>query len=251
MRKSRSRLCGFTLMELMVAMALAAILITAISRIVQASSSSYQLQQNLGAMQESARFAFSTMKREIAAAGFQPAPWSAATEFKAIGDLSLDALSASSDRVSVRRWSDRNCFGNSNPLLDETGAARFFLMESSFSASASGNLALTCRYGPDAGQLTTQINNLGLVKNAEAFQALYAEDSDADGNADRWVRAGQWNDKARVMAIRLAILIASPEPVTPVAAGLKAVLDINIDTPADGRIRRVYESTIMLEGRRT
>ena len=251
MRKSGFRFCGFTLIELMVAMALAAILITAISRIVQAASGSYRLQQNLGTMQESARFAFNMMKREIAPAGYQPAPWDSDAEIEAIGDQSLDALSAFSDKVSVRRWSDRNCYGNANPVLDEFATARFYLREASFSVSASGNFALTCRYGPHASQLTTQINNLGLVSNAEAFQALYAEDSNLDGNADRWVRAGQWSDKSMVMAIRLAILIASPEAVTTPSSGHKAVLDFIMETPPDGRIRRVYQSTIVLEGQRT
>ena len=251
MRNSGFRLGGFTVMELVIAMAMAAILIMATIRIVQAASGSYRLQQNLGMMQENARFAFSMMKRELAPAGYQPAPWIAETEIEAIGDQSLDALSATSDRVSVRRWSNRNCFGNTNPELNEFATARFFLMEASFFVSSSGNFALTCRYGPSASELTTQINSLGLVRNAEAFQALYAEDSDSDGNADRWIRAGQWNDKANVMAIRLAILIASPEPLTPASAGHKTVLDIFMDTPPDGRLRRVYESTIMLEGRRT
>ncbi|MFT5371352.1 MAG: prepilin-type N-terminal cleavage/methylation domain-containing protein, partial [Lysobacterales bacterium] len=53
---------GFTLIELMIGLSIAAVFTTAIVQLVIAASSSYQLQQSLGALQENARFAINTMQ---------------------------------------------------------------------------------------------------------------------------------------------------------------------------------------------
>ena len=249
MSKRQSKQRGFTLIELLISMALAAILITGITQLVMASATSYQLQQNLGAMQESARYAFSTIRQELEAAGYQAEPWESATDIRALGERSVDAFTATSDRISVQRWSNQNCFNNDNSDLDESGHARFYLRESTFSINGSDNLALTCRYGREAGQLVTQVNNLGLVENAEAFQVLYAEDTNSDGNADRWVTAGQWFDESNILAARLALLIATPDWLAESAASQIQLLDSIVNAPDDGRLRRVFESSIALKGR--
>ena len=245
MKWTRTQL-GFTLIELVIGLGIASFLITAIAQLVIAASASYQLQQNLGALQENARFALSTIQREIEAAGSQQQPW------KARADWAIDStegVSAVSDKLRFRRWSDRNCYDNFNMALDEKGNSEFYLRETSFVVTRSDNLAQTCRYGPDSGQLTTQINNLGLVQNAEALQALYAEDTDSDGNADRWVAAGQWLDEANILAVRLAVLLASPDPVSHPQGGSIKVLDTIIKPSNDGRIRRGFESTFTIRGR--
>ncbi|MFT5769535.1 MAG: prepilin-type N-terminal cleavage/methylation domain-containing protein [Lysobacterales bacterium] len=237
---------GFTLIELMIGLSIAAVFTTAIVQLVIAASSSYQLQQSLGALQENARFAINTMQSEIESAGYQQQPWISSADW-AID--SIDDVSATSDSVIIRRWSDSNCFENPNPTLDIDAKPAFYLRETRFSVSGSGNLAQTCRYGPGSTQLTTQINNLGLVENVEAFQMLYAEDSDLDGNADRWVTAGKWSDEKNVLAIRLAILLTTTNPVDAGASTNYQVLDQSIPGPDDGRIRRVFESTFSIRGR--
>jgi len=241
---------GFSLIELLIALAMGATLTTAVMQLVIATASSYRLQQNLGAMQENARYAFNTMRREIEAAGYTHTPWVPATVISAIGNNSADAVSTSGDRLILHRWSDRNCFGNPNVLLDAGGKPLLFLREVSFSRNSGGNLALSCRYGPDAGHFITQVNRLGLVQDVEAFQVMYAEDSDADGNADRWVHAGEWLDESGLMAVRLALLLATPEPMEPPEAGTEQVLDELINTPADGRLRKVFSSAFVIQGRR-
>jgi prepilin-type N-terminal cleavage/methylation domain-containing protein len=238
---------GFTLIELMVGLSIAAIFTTAIIQLVIAASASYLLQQNLGELQENARFAFNTMQSEIESAGYQQQPWIAGSDW-AID--SIDSVSASSDAVRIRRWSENNCFENSNPTLGPDSKPAFHLRETRFSVNGSRNLALTCRYGPDSNQLTTQINNFGLVENVEAFQALYAEDSDLDGNADRWVSVGNWMDEENVLAIRLALLLTTANPLNAGSEASLQVLDQSIAGSDDGRIRRVFESTFTIKGRR-
>ncbi len=229
MKWTRTQL-GFTLIELVIGLGIASFLITAIVQLVIAAGASYQLQQNLGALQENARFALSTIQREIEAAGFQQQPW------KTRADWAIDStegVSTVSDKLRFRRWSDRNCYDNLNMALDEKGNSKFFLRETSFVVTSSDNLAQTCRYGPDSRQLTT----------------LYAEDSDSDGNADRWVAAGQWLDEANILAVRLAVLLASPDPVSHPPGGSIKVLDTIIKPSNDSRIRRGFESTFTIRGR--
>ena len=240
---------GFTLIELLVALAIATILITGIVQLAVAAGGSYRLQQNLGALQENARFAFGLIEQESGQAGFDPEPWRSETVMGAISGESVDALNPGSDRIAFRRWSDRNCFNNDNPVTDGSGHAEFFLLESSFTVTTSGSLALTCRYGPDPGNLTTQINGLGLVQHVSALQALYAEDSDLDGDADRWVNAGDWLDEANVTGLRVALLLGSPDRVTNETGGDVQVLDETVPAPADGRLRRVFSATMAIRGR--
>lgn len=241
--------CGFTLIELLIALALAATVITGMLQLSLAVNRSYQLQQNLGAMQEDARFALQHLTREIEQAGFHPEPRAGGIPFAAIGADAVDSLTASGDRVVIRRWSDRNCHDNENPVTDATGRPMFYLLESGFTVNAAGDLAQRCRYGPDSGNLTVQINGLGLIQNVEAWQVLYAEDSDGDGQADRWTKAGEWSDEAAVLGIRVAILLRSPGRLTGDQYGNMRVLDSVIRTPADGRLRRVFQSTIAIKGR--
>ena len=240
---------GFTLVELMVALAIGAFLTTGIVRVVQAANSGFRLQQGISALQETARFAIGMMRQDIAQAGYRPEPWLPETEIQALANETVDAISPLSDRISITRYSPDNCYGNPNPDRDSEGRPRYFLMESTWSANSTGNLTQTCRYGLDAGSLVTQINHLGLVENIEAFQVLFAEDHDGDGNANRWVTARNWQDEAGVLAVRLAMLVASPEPLAEPAAGSFQLLGEQFQHPADGRVRRVFQTTVTVRGR--
>jgi type IV pilus assembly protein PilW len=240
---------GFTLFELVISMALGATLVTGITQLTLAVGASYRLQQNLGAVQENARFAFETIGREIEGAGFVNEPWLSDAKPGAIGDRSVDAFTSSGDRVSVKRLTDQNCFENRNTALDENGAAAFYLRESTFSINSGDSLALTCRYGPDASGMITQINNLGLVEDAAAFQVLYGEDSDNDDDADRWVPAGSWLDETNIRSVRLGLLLASPDTLVKSPEASEYILGERVNIPADGRLYRVFETTFAIQGR--
>lgn len=238
---------GFSLVELMTAMLLAGMVATGSVRIAAAASASYRLQQNLGALQENARFAFHAMHRELAQAGYTPAPWDAAMQVAAITADSAD--SAAGDRLGVARWSRRNCFENPNPVRDGEGQPAYHLRESTFHINGSGSLALRCRYGPDHASLVTQVNNQGLVNDARSLQLLYAEDSDGDGNADRWLRAGEWAGEADITAVRIGLLLATPEATGSISPVQWQLLDETVSAPADGRMYRAFETVAALEGR--
>jgi len=243
------RQAGFTLIDLLVALAVGMLLTAAILRVVLAATSGFSLQQSLGRTQEDARFALRTIAAEIRAAGFTPSPWPDGLQCPALTDETADAISANSDRLVLRRWSDHNCYGSANPVLNGGGRPRWFLLENSFYASAAGQLVRRCRYGPDSANLVNQINGLGLVEGTEAFQALYAEDTDADGQADHWVPAGAWQAESQVRAVRFAVLVSGMEPVGATTHAAWQVLDRTVPVTADHRLRQVFETTAGIRGR--
>ncbi|MBT8061974.1 MAG: PilW family protein [Gammaproteobacteria bacterium] len=238
---------GFTLVELMVAMVLAAVIITASTRIAAAIHSAWRHQQNLSALQHNARFAFGNLGEQVAAAGFGLTPWSGMPA--AIAPGTVNALTANSDRLVVTRRSPENCFGNANPVRDTTGQPEYFLLESSFWINSARNLAMRCRYGVDANSLVTQLSSFGLVEEAHAMQVLFAEDTTGDLNADRWVRAGGWTDEKTILAVKIGLLLGTPETVHATTASPYRVLDESIRKADSGKAYRVFEATLPIRGR--
>jgi len=64
---------GLTLIELMIAMAISAVVMAAIFQVYQSQQKAYVTQQLVGQMQQNARAAMSLMVREIRMAGYKPA----------------------------------------------------------------------------------------------------------------------------------------------------------------------------------
>lgn len=244
------RWAGFSLLELLIALAITTFLVSGLLTLVQAAGASFRLQQGLGQVQEDARFVLTTLAAEIESAGYSPTPWLTAARMPAFAPGTADAADAGSDRLVLRRWSDRNCHANPNPDHDAQGQPAFFLLEQVFRVRPGGGLAQTCRYGPGDGQLVTQINNLGLAEGVESLQILLAEDTNDDGNANRWIRAGQWQDESRVLGVRLGLLLASPISVKGAPEGPFQVLDAVQAGARDGRLRRVVTTAVTVRGRR-
>jgi hypothetical protein len=150
--------------------------------------------------------------------------------------------------LGLQRWSNRNCYGNENPVTGNDGEPAFHLLQSHFRVN-SNNLAITCRYGPDASSLTTQINNFGLIENVESIQVLYAEGVNDDEVASKWVKAQAWQQESNVRAIRIALLLSTPQAFDQAGSRQLTLLDQTLTPPEDGRLRRVYSLTAAIRGR--
>jgi type IV pilus assembly protein PilW len=234
---------GMSLIELLVAMALSSILTLVLIQMAMAARGSFRLQESLAELQEHGRYFADLVSAEIGASAYHPQPW--LHEGTPIGLMpdSLDGSGLNSDKLVSRQWSEKNCYGSLNQDRDMAGQPRFYLKESAFEMS-SGNLLMSCRYGLNADEMTTQINRQGAIPQVEVFQALYATDSDEDGLIDAWLRADQWASPQQVRAVRLGILSTSRESISTQQAQNFQVLDYNYAAPADGRLRRVYSITI-------
>lgn len=249
MRPGTRPRAGFGLLELMLTVALVSLLAGAAVQAVLGAAASARTQRNLAGMQHDARFALAVLRGEILQAGYRPEPWREATALPAIAPGSADEVHAGGDRITLQRWSDRNCAGTPNPVQSADGRPAFHLLEASFEVTTSGNLAHTCRYGPGPAGLLTQFDRLGLVEHARNLQVLYAEDSDGDGNADRWVPAGAWSAEGRIRGVKLGLLLTSAERLHVDGARALPVFDETITLPADGRLRRVFTTSLPINGR--
>lgn len=239
---------GVTLVELLVALVLTAILLLGLVQIITAAGTAMRLQDNQGLLQDQARFTIHLLADAVGQTAYSPEPWNPDFEIEGIAAQTMDTVSANSDRLVVRSWSDLNCFDNRNPDT-EGGKPRFYIRESTFELNGSGHLARTCRYGPSLAELVTQVRRQGIVQGVESFQLLFGDDQDNDGNVDRWVRAGHWSDEKRVLGIRAGLLLAGSGPVTEARTRTFEILDVQKSSRADGKLRQAIELTLALRSR--
>ena len=240
---------GFTLMEVMIGIFLSTILITGIVALLSSSVSAYRLQLSQSQLEESGRYARDVLISHIAQAGFQPEPWQSLPGFSALTGESQDSGSSAADQLGLQRWSRHNCYGNENSIMDVDGQPAFYLLQTRFSVNSTNNLAMTCRYGPDASGLRTQMNNFGLIEDVESMQVLYAEDRDGDDIADGWVRAQSWLQESNIRAIRVALLLSTKQAFDQATIIQITLLDESVTAPADGHLRSVKSLTSAIRGR--
>ena len=240
---------GISLLELLIAMTLGALLLAGLIAIASSTGAASALQRSQAAVQDRARYAATTLARAVREAGFRPQPWSEDHPLRALGDGSADDVAHGSDRLVLRAWSDRNCYGNLNPERDAAGRPRFYVRERTFDLSGSDNLMLLCRYGPSADELATQIPRQGLVPGVESFQVLFGEDADRDGRIERWVPAGAWVGPDRVRGVRFGLLVRGDDAVQPTSRRNFTVLNASIRRGSDGRLRRVFAFAAAIRSR--
>mgnify|MGYP001816816981 CR=1 FL=1 len=244
-----ARLRGFSLMEVMIGVFLSTLLISGIVSLIGGSVSAYRLQLSQGQLEESSRYARDILISHIAPAGFQPEPWQDQAEIAALTGESVNGPISPGDQLGVQRWSQRNCYGSENPVLDDDGQPGFYLLQTRFLVNTENNLSMTCRYGPDATGLHTQINNFGLIENVESMHVLYAEDRDGDEIADGWVQAQAWQQEANIRAVKIALLMTTPTAFAQPVSEHITLLDETIVTTADGHLREVSTLTTAIRGR--
>jgi type II secretory pathway component PulJ len=240
---------GFSLMEVMIGIFLSTLLISGIVQLVAGSVSAYRLQLSLGQLEESGRYARDMLVTHISQAGYQPEPWNEQSELPALSEESLNGDSLPGDQLGLQRWSSHNCYGNENPVMGDDGQPGFYLLQTRFKVNDSNNLAITCRYGPDATQLQTQLNNFGLVEDVESMQVLYAADRDGDDIADHWVTAQAWQQESEIRAVKVALLLSTRQPFEQATSKQITLLDETMTLPADGHLRRVSSLTTAIRGR--
>ena len=243
------QLAGMSLLELMIALALSALLLLGLVQIASAAAASTRLQRNQAHLQENARLAITVISRYVREAGYNPEPWDPGRELSVLPDGNADSVTGKSDRLAVKSWSDLNCFDNRNAVLNALGQPAFFIRDVTFDLNSSRGLTWQCRYGPSEAEMVTQIRRQGLVQNVDSFQVLYGEDSDDDGLVDRWVKAGQWETPGRILGMRFGLLLSSEDKVAEKENHQFMVLDTALKKQADGRLRRVFEFAAAIRSR--
>lgn len=142
---------GFSLVELLVAMAIAAVVMTAVFQIYKTQQGSYLLQEQVAEMQQNARTAKYIMTREIRMAGYDPT-----------GLATAGFVSGYKDTINFTM-----------DITGEDGTITVPGDDITYSLSADGELERNEGSG-----------NLAVVENIEAIGFAYAFDADNNGSID-------------------------------------------------------------------
>lgn len=240
---------GFTLLELLLALSLGAVLLTGLLQLTQAVSQAVRGQQALAELRGSAAFALRTLRAAAEPAGFRETPWDLADAGAIDGSASASDSGGVADQLVLRRWSRRNCLGNGNPERDSQGKPAAWLLETEFTLRDSWRLVVTCRYGPAGGPAVRQLNATTLVTGVERFRVRYGEDRDGDRVIDDWRPAEAWVDPMNVLGLRVGLVLASTQPVGTRPGTTVRLHGQELPVPADGRLRLAVHATVPLRGR--
>jgi type IV pilus assembly protein PilW len=268
---------GFSLVELMVAMAIGLIMTLVIAEMFVGNKRTYTVQDENARLQENARFAFSLLSRQIRIAGFKRSECAGAVCFFDVANPVItgqnDVDLNNSDRISVQAFGSDNAVGAAadNSVVDclGNGARQTQRVNDTYYVAADAandnEPTLFCLRAGDAA-------GTALVPGVESMQILYGEDFNTiDGlkSADRYLPAGdpnlQWD---RVVSMRISMVLRSGLGATPMIdsrkyshfgsqyspgdaapAGDSGAVFNSAGAALDFRLRRIFQTTIALRNR--
>ena len=237
---------GFTLIELMVSMALGLVLLLVIGTVFVSSRQTFREQEDNARIQEGGRFALEILGRNIKQAGHIEVPFN---DFKvafagtAINGTSGGAGVANTLTVQYEGTKDdQDCEGTG---VDVTGK----IIQNYFNLDAA-NTELRCAgvisdtpaapAAPPAGSV--------LLENVEDLQIRYGIDIDANQSVDQYVAApADWN---QVITARVCVQIRSDKTnIVPAGSNYLNCNDVSVANAADRRLRRTFTATFNLRNR--
>lgn len=268
-RKSQT---GVGLVEIMVAVAVSLLLLAGMIRILMGNKETFRAQNALQGFQEDTRAAVTMLSDVIANAGFHLNPLAdpidlfdpANNDVDDAGNAVIDGEAQSAnphaipDRLTVSFQSDGSLFdclgdtygpGSATPLATPASPA---FVRNTFDLNGG---ALRCTVSVSGALGTANPAPQPLVNNVENMAVRYGVDSNLDESVDQYLWAEEVNAIAQwdnVRAIKLALLIASDEPVKPVAETNPlsfSLLGAQVQVADDRRARHVITRVIALNNR--
>jgi len=253
----RTRQAGFSLIEMMVAMALGLLLVVVIGQVFITSKESYRTTEDLSRLQENARFAAAQMSRVVRMAAFTTDPLANRTAVFPLATApaiaGTEGGGTNADEVTVRYQGSGfptadgtvlDCQGNAI-RGGEMAVARFYI-----AAGANGANALFCDNTGTVGPLGMVTGPVELASDVENMQILYGEDTDLDATANRYLPASDVASFDNVVSVRIALVVRSTNQVAAsVNTSTYNLLGTVFDPVDDRRLRRMYVSTVTLRNR--
>jgi type IV pilus assembly protein PilW len=194
MKRTRLKDKGFTLVEIMVSMAISSLVIAGIYGVYTIQQRSYTVQEQVSEMQQRIRSALDFMTRNIRMAGYDPSGVCSSDFITADADtLVFDVCerrtgvpeyritlnyNASTGQLDVTRDANRTASATSMPLAENVDAFRF-------------------SYRDDQGNVTTSLNDIKIVEVSMLVRSTYPDPRYTDtitylpasGNAADWILA--------------------------------------------------------------
>lgn len=260
---------GFTLVELMVSLALGLLVSLGAMQLFVTNQQTFNYQKGMADVQSSGRFVLDYLRSDIWRAGAStvdvtPVPFPSATAQSPSGYIMSDGSSSglnSNDQLVMRFYASTagtDCEGNSY-------AAGVFVNSRYFvrTDSDTGMPGLACDASTDSGTSATASGvdtGLILVAGVDSFQVLYGVDDGVNAAAtlNRYLTATQYialATKPAILSVQVGLLLRSAE-----SAGVNEtvnqdfyVLDNRIqygDLPADNRVRRLFVGTMAVRNYR-
>lgn len=243
--------CGFTLVEIMVAMAISLLMMAGVLQISLANKESSRLQRNMGFVQENIRMAMELLGRDIRMAGHYTDNNPVARILSPIEpfinvtdpttstrfNVTADGGGYNNDQITLTYESDLDCLTQETPAPSVENGNRFAINHYFINSER-----LMCRGNGGDAQ--------ALVEGVESMQILYGENTDGDPrSANRYVRPEQIDNMRNVVSVRIALRFHSREAIRQtVDTNQYALLDAVAFAPADDdrRLRREITTTIFL-----
>lgn len=286
MNTSPLKMLGFTLMELMVSMALGLLITLAAVQLLMINQSNFNVQRGMGSVQENGRFALDYINLTARSAEYSNAIGS--TESGIITDASELPLGAAitnkdafisrgsftalgagnSDQLVVRQWVSlnmpnfRDCEGNVVPV-GNFSVTRYFMRADTLANSTSA-LACDGGYYKDGDTTVTNYTDDGVVllSTVDSFQVLYGVTSTTPippvgqrfpvryMGMETYTAILPATDRPIISALRVGVLVRSSESIGA-NYGTPAdisVLDATVAGTAidDQRVHRLFTSTLKL-----
>jgi len=253
---------GFTLIELMVGMVIGLILLLGVAKIFSANRMTYSVLEATGRLQENGQYAINFIAQQVRQTGYFPNPvyTKDETDDKTLDEQAAfgvgfaplngtEGAAAANDSLIVSYYTTAtDCVGN-----PPTGGVGDPLYQSTSNASALPTaIAInTLRIAPGAsGRPALWCNAAEVAESIENIQIRYGEDTNVDGLVDSFVNFDNLINAANVTTVQIAILVASAREVNLERdTNTYDLLGTIISPPSDGRIRRVYNTSIKLRNR--
>lgn len=214
---------GFTLIELMIAMVLGLIVITALFNVFAGTKRSTTFSDGLRTMQENGRYGIATLQAGLRLAGYSPGSSS---------EVPLDISAGSESSLVVRMIAKYDCNGIATAAVGGLAVNTYTFSDA--------NSQITCR-----GNSATPVE-MPLIDGVDGFRILYGMADDEDEPASRYVSYDASLDPSLVKSVRVAILVNSLQPIRSRRVEETHILfDQEIDKD-DQFARNVFSTTILL-----
>ncbi len=212
---------GFTIVELMITLAIASILTIGALNFLASASQTNRLQSALSGLNVSGRFGLEQLSRDIRMSGYRNSDWT-------LGALS-NVITATDGAAATG--------GDSIALLYEG------TRDCNFALAPGGVVSNT--YQVVNG--TLECNGQPVTGGAQEMQVYFGEDTDSNRVANRWLSPGTAGlDMTRIVSVRIHLLVRTN--ANAISSGPQAYYFNNAQQAAvdDGQIRREYSVTVAL-----
>ncbi len=212
---------GFTIIELMVTLAITSVLVLGAATFLASADQANRLQSALSGLNVSGRFGLDQLSRDIRISGYRNSDWTS-------GPL-LNVISATDGAAATG--------GDSIALLYEG------TRDCTYAPAVAG--IVTNTYQVVNGNL--ECNGQSVTGGVQEMQIYLGEDTDNNGVANRWMSPGAAGlNMTSVVSVRIHLLVRTN--ANAISSGPQAYYFNNAQQAAvdDGQIRREYSVTVAL-----